>query len=467
MKKILIVDDDISVRSILKDIVEDKGYKAIEVENGEKALQIIEDKHPHIIFLDINMPGISGIEVLKRIKKMTPAFNGAIIVITGYGDIKSAVESMKLGAFDFMTKPFGVNEIILAVKKATRLFELTNEVKVLKEKLEEKEKEKVLVGKSLQIEKVLKRVELVAPSDMSVIIQGESGTGKEIVASMIKSKSSRKSKPFIAVDCGAIPDTLFESELFGYEKGAFTGANKTKKGKFELANQGTLLLDEISNLPKKDQAKLLRAIEEREINRVGGAESIKIDVRLIVTSNVDLSEAVKRGLFRKDLYHRLNEICISLPPLKERGNDVILLAEKFLLESKKELNKDIQDFTPQAIKKLLAHNWPGNVRELKHTIKRAVLIENMDEIHPDSISFDNSEFPMNNQQEDFNNYAEMVLNNGLSLQDVIQMVNKSVEKQVIEKISIEVKYNKSEMAKKLGIDRKTLYNKMEKLDIDL
>ena len=321
------------------------------------------------------------------------------------------------------------------------------------------------MGKSPEITKVLKQVELIAPTDMSVIIQGKSGTGKEVIANLIHQKSDRKSSPFIPIDCGAIPDTLVESELFGYEKGAFTGATANKRGKFEVASEGTLLLDEVANLPPAAQAKLLRVLQEKKIQRVGSTKPINIDVRIIVATNLNLSDAVKEGKFRDDLFHRLNEFKIVLPLLRERKDDIPVLAEQFLKESNIELKKDIQGFTKEALKLLLAYSWPGNVRELKHVVKRAVLLEENDNITPEVLKLEITPQPTS-YKESLDNYFQMIFKEGFTLSAITSKVSNEMEREIIKKILVKVKYNKSKAARILGIDRNTLYSKLKNLGIE-
>jgi DNA-binding NtrC family response regulator len=281
---------------------------------------------------------MGGMQILEKIKKMTPAFDGLVIILTAYGNLKDAISAMKLGAYDYITKPFNNESLILSIEKALNTTRLSRELVSLKKQLRKKQVSESTMGKSAQISKILKQVEIIAPTNMSVLIQGASGTGKEVIAKMIHQKSLRKDKVFIPIDCGAIPDALFESELFGYEKGAFTGADQAKKGKFELANEGTILLDEITNLPDSAQAKFLRAIEERTIQPLGGNKEIAVDVRIIANSNRDLVQAVYEGKFREDLYQRLNQFKIKLPLLQERRDDIPVLAKFFW-------KKQIESFT--------------------------------------------------------------------------------------------------------------------------
>ena len=462
MDTILIVDDDKDLRQTLSYILEIEGYKVFSAENGKQAMIEIQNKLPDIIFLDIRLPDISGMKILDKLKKIIPEYDGSVIMLTAYGDIKGAIEAMKLGAFDYLTKPFNNEELILTIQKALKTQRLSKEVKILREKLEDKIATETEMGKSFQIKQTLKKVEMIAPTNMSVIIQGKTGTGKEVIANLIHQKSLRKDKPFIAIDCGAIPESLVESELFGYEKGAFTGADKTKEGKFELANDGTLFLDEITNLPAEAQAKILRAIEERNITHIGGKKSIKVDVRIITASNIDLPVAVHQDKFREDLYHRINEFKITLPLLQERKDDIPILSNVFLKEANKELQKNIEGFTTAAIKKLLNYSWPGNVRELKNVIKRAVLFEDGELITPETLEFEDNINRNIYPKDSIEDYTNKLLEKGYSLSELYY----DIEKEIIKNILEQVHYNKSKAAKILGIDRNTLYSKMKNMGIE-
>ena len=466
MYKILIVDDDKDMQFNLKSILDSEGYKSFTVGNGTKAIKEVQNKSPNIVLLDIRLPDMSGMKVLEKLKKTIPDYNGSIIMLTAYGDIKGAIKAMKLGAFDYLTKPFDNEELIITIQKAIQTQRLSREIKHLKQQLDEKITSENLMGKSIQIKKVLKQVELIAPTNMSVIIQGESGTGKEVIANLIQRKSHRKDKPYIPIDCGAIPDTLVESELFGYDRGAFTGAEKTKEGKFELANGGTLFLDEITNLPADAQAKLLRVIEEKNITHIGGKKSIGVDVRIIATTNIDILEAVDQGKFREDLFHRLNQFKILLPTLQERKDDIPILAKIFLKEANKELKKEIKDISSEALKKILNYYWPGNVRELKNTIHRAVLLAENDYIVPENLIMEYFDKNPKNYLHDVNDqyYQFKVSNqNNISFDEIM----KKVERDLLSKAIEQANGNKIKAAKMLNMNVRTLYRKMEELNLPL
>ena len=463
MEYILVVDDNKNMQFILTNILHEKGYEVCCVGNGNKAVTEIKNKIPDLVLLDIRLPGKNGIEVLEKLRELDKEL--LVIMITAYGDVKSAVKAIKLGAYDYVTKPFDNEELLNIIKNALKTKNLSEEIKFLKRKLYDQTEIKKVMGDSHQINKVIKQVNLVSPTNISVIIEGKSGTGKEVIANMIHQRSQRNGRPFIAVDCGAIPDTLVESELFGYEKGAFTGAIISRKGEFELADGGTLFLDEISNLPIGAQAKLLRVIQERKLRRVGGTKSIKIDVRIIVATNINLADSVGEGKFRDDLYHRISEFIIILPLLRERKDDIPILANEFLAEANEELGKNIEGFSPEAIMNLLDYEWPGNVRELKHVIKKAVLLSEKDNIKPEILEFDTAQKPHFIKDELLINYIQKILYEDCSLSDIISNINQETERKIIKEILVEVKYNKSKAAKVLGIDRNTLYSKIRNLNI--
>jgi len=452
VETVLIVDDNEDFRWNLSNTLKDEGYNVITASEGRKALRKVEENSPNLVLLDIKLPGMDGMQVLEKMKKIDKDL--IIIMITAYGGIKGAVKAMKSGAFDYITKPFDNEELILTLEKALKTQYLSREVDSLRKRLYEKAEKKVVMGESPQIKKVLKQVEIIAPTNMSVIIQGKSGTGKELIANMIHQKSPRKDGPFIAIDCGAIPDTLVESELFGYEKGAFTGADFTKKGKFEQADGGTLLLDEITNLSADAQAKLLRAIEERKIQHIGGKKSIKVDVRIIATTNLNLLDAVSQGKFRDDLFHRLNEFQISLPSLSERKDDILVLAREFLNEANIELKKKIRGFSAEAIRLLIKYHWPGGVRELKHVVKRAVLLTESGYIMPEQLSLD-----INKPQDVIS--LPKSLDECTSFENIIRKVERDL---IIKAIDL-AGGNKTKAANILNMNRKMLYRKVKSLGV--
>jgi len=454
MEKILIVDDDKDFQFTVYNILKDEGYEVIVTNNGTGAFNKIKRTSPDLVLLDIKLPDMDGMKILERIKKTDKDL--IVIMITGYGHINETVKAMKLGAFDYITKPFDNRELIIRIKKALQTQYLNKELESLRKIVGENIVTKEVMGEGPQIKRVLNQLKIIAPTNLSVIIQGESGTGKELIAHMIHQVSKRKDEPFITIDCGTIPVELAESELFGYEKGAFTGSDSKKEGRFEQANGGTLFLDEINNLSDAIQMKLLRVIQERKLQHLGGKKDINIDVRIIVATNVDLYEAVKSGKFRNDLFHRLNEFHIFIPPLRERKEDIPTLAKHFLNMANKELNRKIKGFSADTMKFLHNYSWPGNVRELKNAIRRAVILTdyNVSEyINLSSLSAD-----MKQQEE-----IEMIktFEEGFSFGEII----KNFERNLIQKALEKADNNKTQAAKILKIQRKALYRKMEKLGL--
>ena len=452
METILIVDDEKDLRFNLSNILKDEGYNAIAVGDGRKALNAVKKNSPNLVLLDMKLPGMDGMKILEKMMLIDKDL--IIIMLTAYGNLNGAVKAMKLGAFDYLAKPFDNEELILVIKRALRTQYLTKEVETLKKRFGEKITAEELMGESPQIKQVLKQIKIIAPTNMTVILQGESGTGKELIAQMIHQESPRKKNPFIAIDCGAIPDTLAESELFGHEKGAFTGADAQKEGRFEEANGGTLFLDEITNLSSTTQRKLLRVIQERRLQHIGGKRSIKIDVRIIVATNINLSSAVKRGKFRADLFHRLNEFHISLPALRERKDDIPTLAMRFLEEGNQELKKKIEGFSSDVMKLLLDYPWPGNVRELKNVVRKAVLLCDSSHIKPEH-------FPLDNIATTKKPEFQQDLDKGVSLKEITKKATRQIEKEAIEQALAKAGGNKTKTAKILKIDRMTLYSKIK------
>jgi len=468
MAKILIVEDNKDMQFLLFNILKNEGYETLVAGDGNKALKETKRWLPDLVLLDIRLPDMDGMAVLERIKKLNSDL--VIIMLTAYGDIKGAVQAMKLGAFEYITKPFDNEELLIAIKRSLQTQHLGREVQSLRKQLGEKTASNLiteLTGESQRMKQVLKQIDMVSPTNMTVVLHGESGTGKELVAQLVHKKSQRRDKAFVAIDCGAIPESLVESELFGYEKGAFTGADALKEGKFEQANGGTLFLDEVTNLPDSAQAKLLRVLQEKKIQHLGGKRDIKVDVRIIAASNVDLPDALKAGKFRTDLFHRFNEFPVALPALRERKTDIPFLANRFLEEAKKEFNKDIKGFSPDAMKTLLDCQWPGNVRELKNTVRRATLLTDSDiitgkclalyeslESHPDADSL----------PENIDVLAE--LKKGVSLHEIAQKKMDDIEKNIIRQTLALAGGNKSKTAKMLKTDRMTLYARLKKYGIE-
>lgn len=450
MKKILIIDDDPTICLMLQGLLKRKNFDADAVFSAGEALKSLGNNQFDLILSDFRLPDFDGLELLQKLKSMHPHL--PVIIMTSYADIRTAVSAIKIGAFEYVTKPLNPDEILLLINSALEKSEDTKSLKKsnVKKKKEEVEFVRGNSSSSLQIDKYIK---LVAPTDMSVIIEGESGTGKEIAAQRIHFDSKRKKKTFVAVDCGALSTDLAGSELFGHIKGSFTGAINDKEGQFESAQGGTLFLDEIGNLSYEIQVKLLRALQERKVRRIGSNKDIDIDVRIVVATNEDLSVSVSKGDFREDLYHRLNEFKITVPALRNRIEDIDLFAKYFLDLSNNELNKDVSGFSSEVLDKFKSYSWPGNLRELRNVIRRSVLLSPDKEV--ELISLPNE--ILNNSD----NNNTIVEGSNLKL---IQAAN---EKELIVSTLKKVNYNKSKTARLLNIDRKTLYNKIKQYEIDI
>jgi len=369
---ILVVDDEEEIRKILTQILEKEGFRVVTAPDGQQAMQQICLETPDLILLDVRMPGLSGMDVLKKIKAIDDSL--PVVLVTAYADTHQAVQAMKEGAYDYLAKPFDNNEVVWITGRALAEGKLRRNLKTINDRYKGNFSLIESMGPSDKIGRLAADLHRVAKSDFSVIIVGETGSGKELVARAIHGDSVRAEAPFIAVDCGAIPENLLESELFGHEKGSFTGADRQTEGKFELAHGGTLFLDEIGNMPLGSQAKVLRVIQDRKLNRVGGEKPVPVDIRLIVAANQDLLDMASNGTFRKDLYYRLSEFTICVPALRERKEDIPYLAKRFLDLVNIELNKLITGFTEAAVDTLMSYDWPGNVRQLRSVIRRATLV---------------------------------------------------------------------------------------------
>lgn len=377
--KILIIDDDSSLRRVLEYNLQQEGYDVVTAADGENGLKLFAEKSPAVVITDLKMPGMGGFQLLSAIKERSPAT--VVIVLTAFGAIDTAVEAMKLGAFDYLTKPFNREELKLTVRKGLQLQGLSEENRLLKEELSGSAEFKSIVGISRAMEGVFSVVRKVADTEATVLITGESGTGKELVARAIHSGSSRRGAPFVAVNCAAIPRDLLESELFGHVKGAFTGAIRDKEGKFQLADRGTIFLDEVGDLPLELQPKLLRVLQEREVEPLGGTSLQKIDVRVVAATNTDLEKGIAEGRFRDDLYYRLCVIPLQLPPLRERVEDIALLVRYFSVK----FGGGAVSFSKQALERLQQYAWPGNVRELENTVERLLIMREGDQIGVDDL----------------------------------------------------------------------------------
>lgn len=464
MHKLLIIDDDKDICLVLSRFLTKNNYDVNVAHKGEDGLQLLRSNQYSVILCDYRLPDHTGVEMLRKIKLLQPG--AAVIIITGYSDVRIAVETFRYGASDYVTKPLYPDELLVTIRETIAKNEKRNLVERTDAGRDDRARNgkknvqgpnNYIVGKSIQSQTVQKYIELIAPAEMSVIIHGETGTGKEFVAQSIHQFSKRSDKPFIAIDCGALPKELAGSELFGHVKGAFTGAIGDKPGSFEVADGGTIFLDEIGNLSYENQVKLLRVIQERRIKRIGATKDIPIDVRIIAATNEDLNKGVKEGRFREDLYHRLNEFKIQLSPLRERKDDIMVFANYFLEKANQSLNKNVQGFSPAVTDQLTHYYWHGNLRELNNVVKRAVLLTTGDSIESDSLP-----------QEIIQSNTATVTAGALVEDNVglLKSIAGSAERQVIIEVLEKVNYNKSKAAELLKIDRKTLYNKLKLYSIN-
>jgi DNA-binding NtrC family response regulator len=454
--RVLIVDDDHDISLMLSALMKREGLTSMVAPDGETALKMVPVSKPGMLLVDVKMPGIDGMEVLKRIKETDPEL--PVVLITAYAEIPASVAAMRAGAFDYLAKPFDHSEVIRVVRAA--LAERERRRRSQAEAISADNCLRVMMGPSDAVTRIIREVNRVAPSDFSVIIQGETGSGKELVARAIYQLSLRAGAPFIPLDCGAIPETLIESELFGYQKGAFTGAVGPKAGKFEAAQGGTLFLDEIGNLPLSSQARLLRVLQEKAVLRLGAHKPIKIDVRLLTASNQPLPGLVESGQLRKDLYFRLNEFAITIPPLRERKDDIPYLAKRFLDITNKELQKKVQGFSDYSLEALLSYNWPGNVRQLRSVIRRAVLLA--DDIITEK-HLDIKRAPVPGLA--FTPKIQGTPWKELSLREIVHHSVVTVEREVLIQALKHTRGNKAKAARLLHIDYKTIHNKLKQLGI--
>jgi len=444
---ILVVDDDLAHRTMLKTLIGGWGYNIAEADDGEKAIEAVHQKAFDLILMDIRMVRVSGLEALKEIKKLNPAI--PVIIMTAYASVETAVKGLKQGAYDYLTKPLDFDELKFAIERAMEHTRLKEENRNLRESLASQFNRQNLIGRSPAMARLMETIAQVAPSEATVLITGESGTGKEMIAGAIHFNSLRKDGPFVKINCAAITETLLESELFGHEKGAFTGADRRKEGKFRQAEGGTLFLDEVSEMSPGMQVKLLRVLQEREITRVGGDEVIKVDVRVIAATNKDLIKEMDAGHFRDDLYYRLNVVTINVPPLRERREDIPLIAQHFLKMFAERNHKSIKGFTPQVMDRLLKYNWPGNVRELMNAVERGVVLSRSDYLNEGELVLALRDHELPEEASSWKALKE-------------DMPLEEVEKEAIMKTMEVAGGNKSEAARRLGITRRTLHIKLKK-----
>ncbi|MBI5967993.1 MAG: sigma-54-dependent Fis family transcriptional regulator [Deltaproteobacteria bacterium] len=445
--KILIVDDEKVIRDSFSRVLLKEGYAVEAVESGRLALERVTEESFDIALLDLKMPGLDGMETLRELKEKDP--DVVSVMITGYPTIENAVAAVKLGAYDYLTKPCSPDDLRLVVARAAERRKLIFENEQLRRRREGRGISELIIGKSKVMQRIMEIIYKVAPTESTVLITGESGTGKELVAQTIHQLSPRKEKEFVPVDCNALVESLLESELFGHVKGSFTGAVSTKHGLFELANGGTFFFDEVGNLTLNTQAKLLRAIQEREVKPVGGSQRIRVDVRIIAATNQNLMEAIAKRTFREDLFYRLSVVPIHLPPLRERKEDLPLLVQHFIQRYNRKRKKPIEGISPAAMELLMKHHWPGNVRELENTIERAMILEEREMITPKSLPWLFLTEPMEK--------STPLPKKLMSLEDM--------EKEHIAHVLKETGGHKSRAAKILGIDRKTLYQKVQKYQL--
>ena len=454
---VLVVDDDDDARAALATILAAEGFHAVTAADGETALDRVVSEQPAVVLLDRIMPGLDGIETLRRLKAIAPEVPA--IIVTGYGDTSSAVQAMKLGAYDYLTKPLQIDQILIAVRRAAERRELGAEVEGLRSQLDEDRSLRALMGPSREVENILRQIRQVADSDFTILIQGETGTGKELVARAIHQLSFRRTRPFVALDCGGIPETLIESELFGYEKGAFTGASQRKDGYFQLAEGGSLFFDEITNLPLTIQVKLLRVLQERQVRPLGGRGTVPVNVRVLAAYNVRLVDEILAGRFRQDLYYRLNEFVVIVPPLRARPHDIPYLAKRFLTEASMELRRPVVDIHDEALDVLVRYPWPGNVRELRNIIRRAGVLasglirpEHLRGLVSDSIQTPSAP-------------PAPIAPTGRSLRAIAETAVAEAESAAIRQALHITRGKRSEAARLLRIDAKTLYVKMKRYRI--
>ena len=467
MERILIVDDDLSLCHFLKKTLSQKGYEIITCHTGRDAGESVNEQEPNLVLLDNKLPDRAGLDILKELKENKPKM--PVVIMTAFGTTDTAIEAMRRGAFDYILKPFELEEISELVAKgleANKLMKRAVAIPALSEYMEDSDQ---IIGKSKPMQEIFKLIGQVAESDVTVLIRGESGTGKELVARAIYQHSRRKDGPFLAINCAAIPETLLESELFGHEKGAFTGASKRRIGKFEQCHQGTILLDEVGDMSLSTQAKILRVLQEGEFERIGGNETIKVDVRVLASTNRKLEESIKEGKFREDLYYRLKIMTIALPPLRERKEDIQELTEYFFHLYNRQLGTQVSYIDPSIFKKLLSYTWPGNVRELGNTIKRGLILAKGDVLSEEEIIFDEGDGVTSFGSEE---ELEKSLNKMLDplISDILRFwgtglhsnLLDKVERFLIQKALTETGGNQVQASKLLGISRNTLRHRIEK-----
>ncbi len=447
-EKILVVDDEQGHRTMLRAVLGREGYGVSEADDGVSAIRAVENEPFDLILMDIRMTDMDGIEAMREIKKISPSL--PVVMMTAYASVQTAVEALKSGAYDYLTKPLDIEELKILVQKALDHYHLHEENVLLKERLANRFDFSRIIGKSRPMRELFETLSLIAPSDATVLIYGESGTGKELVANAIHQNSPRAQKPFIKVSCAALPETLLESELFGHERGAFTGALTRKVGRFQLADRGTLFLDEVGEMSAATQVKLLRVLQEREFELLGSTKTIQVDIRLIAATNKYLEVEVKEGRFREDLFYRLNVVPIRLPLLRERKEDIPLLAEHFFRRYKEKSKNPVKGFLPKTMDTMMRYDWPGNIRELENAVERAVLLCRSESVLPENLP------PP----------VQGARNGGHPMVSApLGMPLKEVEREIIIQTLADTEGNRTQTARILGISRKTLQNKLKEYGI--
>jgi len=452
MVEIIVVDDEPKQRSILNTILTKEGYNVYEASNGKEALNIIKQRNPEIVLTDLKMPDMDGIQLLKGIKDLKITPEPMVLLMTAYGSIASAVEAIKNGAFDYLTKPLDKETLLIKLKQAIEKQQLLQENIKLKNTLYQKFKIDGIIGVSEKIKSVIEKVKKVAPTTATVLILGESGTGKELIAKAIHYNSPRRDRPFTAINCASIPESLLESELFGYEPGAFTGANTRKRGLFEVTNTGTIFLDEIGDMPLYLQAKLLRVLQNGEIRRLGGKDIIKVDIRVIAATNRDLEKLIENGFFREDLYYRLKVVTLKLPPLRERKEDIPILSNYFLKKYNEEFGKRIKGLDKKVLEAFIKYHWPGNIRQLESVIEKAVILSEEEIIKYEDVE---EELIIKNKENIINNIE--IPDEGI----VFEELEKELMKKAMQKANNVVK----KAAQLLGMSYKTFWYRWEKFGL--
>jgi two-component system response regulator AtoC len=458
--RVLIIDDDPGVRDYLEALVSRRGYEVRAHPTGEEALEGLEGAPPDLVTLDVVLPGMDGLETLQRLKEKLPEV--PVIMLSGHGHARTIVEAMRLGASDFLRKPFEVEELELAFEKALEKRALKEEVAKLRGRARSESEMMILGGDSPKMREVREIIDQVADTDITVLIRGESGTGKEVVARALYQQSARRDRPFVKVNCAALPSELLESELFGFEKGAFTGAQKRKLGKFEYANLGTIFLDEISEMHPSLQAKLLQVLQDGEFSRLGGESDVHVDARILAATNRNLEEAVQQGSFREDLYYRLNVVTIHIPPLRERKDAIPLLVDHFLRKYNEQYRKEVKHLSEDTLAAFMEYEWPGNVRELENMVKRMVVLANEQAVLEEILRDQRSRAAAEGEPLlDFEAVAvELQNGGGVDLKAIAKRAAQMAEKRVIERVLEQTRWNRKEAAARLQISYKALLYKM-------